>query len=76
MHHEPGPDHRASNDGYTQPGALFRPISDSQKRQLFGNIASAMQGVPEEILRCQLGHFAKAGPDYATGVAKALGIKP
>ncbi len=49
---------------------------DSQKRQLFGNIASAMQGVPEEILRCQLGHFAEAGPDYATGVAKALGIKP
>jgi hypothetical protein len=25
--------------------------SENQKRQLFGNIAAAMQGVPEEIMR-------------------------
>jgi catalase len=33
-----------------------------------------MQGVPEEIIRRQLGHFAKADPTYAAGVAKALGL--
>jgi len=51
-------------------------MSDSQKRQLFDNIAAAMRGVPEEIVRRQLGHFAKADLAYAAGVAKALGIKP
>ena len=69
-------DNRAGNDDYTQPGDLFRLMSDSQKRQLFDNIAAAMRGVPEEIVRRQLGHFAKADLAYAAGVAKALGIKP
>ena len=68
-------DHRTGNDDYTQPGDLFRLMSDSQKQQLFGNIAAAMQGVPEEIVRRQLGHFGKADPAYAAGVAKALGIE-
>jgi catalase len=76
MHREPSPVHRASNDDNTQPGDLFRLMSLSQKRQLFGNIAAAMQGVPEEIVRRRLGHFAKAGPAYAAGTAKVLGIKP
>jgi catalase len=67
-------DHREGNDDYTQAGDLFRLMSDGQKQQLFGNIAAAMQGVPEEIVRRQLGHFAKADPGYAAGVARALGV--
>jgi len=31
-----------------------------------------MQGVPREIVERQLGHFAKADPKYAEGVAHAL----
>jgi len=69
-------DHRAGNDDYTQAGNLFRLMSADQKQQLFGNIAAAMNGVPEEIIRRQLAHFSKADPAYGEGVAKALGIKP
>jgi catalase len=67
--------HRDGNDDYTQPGNLFRLMSPAQKQQLFSNTAGAMNGVPEEIVRRQLGHFHKADPAYAAGVAKALDIE-
>ena len=69
-------DHREGNDDYTQPGNLFRLMSAEQQQRLFSNIAAAMQGVPEEIVRRQLAHFAKADPAYGAGVAKALGLAP
>ncbi len=67
-------DHRAGNDDYTQPGNLFRLMSDNQKEQLFSNYAAAMQGVPERIVARQLVHFYKADPEYGRGVAKKMGI--
>jgi catalase len=67
-------DHRQGNDDYTQPGNLFRLMSDSQKQQLFNNTAASMAGVPEEIVQRQLVQCHKADPAYAAGVAKALGI--
>ena len=67
-------DHRDGNDDYSQPGALFRLMSASQKKQLFSNLAAAMAGVPERILARQLVHFYKADPDYGRGVAKKLGL--
>ncbi|MGH7031084.1 MAG: catalase [Stellaceae bacterium] len=67
-------DHRAGNDDYGQPGALFRLMSADQQRQLFDNIAAAMQGVPEAIQRRQIAHFAKADPAYGQGVAERLGL--
>ena len=39
------------------------------------NIAAAMQGVPEEIVRKQIEHFAKADPAYGEGVKRALDLK-
>jgi catalase len=66
--------HRDGNDDYTQPGNLFRLMSDDQKEQLFSNIAEAMAGVPEEIKLRQIGHFTKADPAYGEGVAKKLGL--
>lgn len=67
--------HREGNDDYTQPGNLFRLMTPDQQQRLFGNIAAAMAGVPEEIVQRQLGHFHQADPAYAAGVAKALGGK-
>jgi catalase len=67
--------HRDGNDDYRQPGDLFRLMSADQKQQLFHNIKAAMDGVPVEIMERQLVHFYRADPEYATGVAKALGIK-
>jgi catalase len=65
-------DHRAGNDDYTQPGKLFRLMSDDQKQQLFDNIAAAMEGVPDFIIERQIGHFTKADPAYGEGVRMAL----
>lgn len=65
-------DHRAGNDDYTQPRALFELFDDSQKQRLFSNIAAAMQGVPEFIVERQLGHFDRVHPDYGNGVRDAL----
>jgi catalase len=50
-------------------------MSPAQKEQLFTNIAGTMDGVPEEIVRRQLGHFHKADPAYAVGVATALDLE-
>jgi len=67
-------DHRQGNDDYAQPRALFELFDDGQRRRLFANIADAMAGVPEAIVERQLGHFHKLHPDYARGVAEALGL--
>jgi len=67
-------DHREGNDDYVQARALFRLFGDDQKERLFANIAAAMQGVPEEIVRRQLAHFVKVDPAYGEGVARAAGV--
>ncbi|MDI6402400.1 catalase [Balneolaceae bacterium ANBcel3] len=67
--------HRDGNDDYTQAGNLFRLFDSKQKERLFNNIAGAMDGVPEEIIQRQLIHFHKADPEYAQGVADAVGVK-
>jgi catalase len=66
--------HRAGNDDYTQPGNLFRLLTQEQRNRLFDNIAEAMQGVPLPIVKRQIGHFYKADPEYGLGVAKRMGI--
>jgi catalase len=66
--------HRDGNDDYRQPGDLFRLMSPDQKEQLFSNIAAAMEGVPEFIVRRQIAHFTKADPAYGAGVAAKLGL--
>lgn len=66
--------HRDGNDDYVQPRALFEMFDAGQRERLFSNIAAAMGGVPDEIVQRQLAHFEKIHPDYAQGVADALGV--
>ncbi|MBH0239243.1 catalase [Methylobrevis albus] len=66
--------HRDGNDDYRQPGDLFRMFDEAQRERLFSNIAGAMQGVPEEIIRRQLVHFYRADPAYGEGVARHVGV--
>ncbi len=66
---------REGADDFIQPGNLFRLMNDSQKEQLFCNLAEGMQGVPERIVARQLVHFYKADPDYGRGVATMLGLE-
>ncbi len=62
------------DDYYTQPGNLFRAMSQSQKQVLFDNTGRAMGDAPEEIKIRHIGNCYKADPAYGEGVAKALGI--
>jgi catalase len=57
---------------YKQPGDLFRLFNDKQKERLFGNIATTMDEVSEEIIQRQLKHFYAADPEYGAGVERAL----
>lgn len=68
-------DHRDGNDDYGQPRALFELFDEGQRARLFSNIADAMAGVPDEIIQRQLVHFHRVHPDYASGVAKAVGVE-
>ena len=67
--------HRDGNDDYTQPGNLFRLMNAEQQGRLMDNLAEAMQGVPEEIVKRQVVHFYRCDPAYGEGVAKRLGVK-
>ncbi len=67
-------DHRAGNDDYTQPGNLFRLMPADAQERLMDNIAAAMDGVPEEIVRRQIVHFHRADPAYGAGVARRMGV--
>ena len=55
------------------PGATFNLFDNGQKTRFFSNIAESMQGVPDNIIERQLGHFEKVNPDYAAGVRETLG---
>lgn len=67
--------HREDDDDYySQPRALFRLMSDAQKKVLFENTARNMGDAPKEIKLRHLGNCYKADPEYGKGVAKALGI--
>lgn len=67
-------DHREDDDYYSQPGKLFNIMNSDQKKQLFNNVKSTMEGVPERIKVRQLVHFYKADKKYGEGVAKAIGL--
>ncbi|MGH7212424.1 MAG: catalase, partial [Acetobacteraceae bacterium] len=67
--------HREGNDDYGQVGALFRLMGKDAQARLMDNIARHMgDKVPEEIMRRQIAHFAKADPAYGAGVAQRLGL--
>ncbi len=68
-------DHRDGNDDYTQPGNLFRLMTQDQQGRLFSNYADALQGVPDNIVERTIGHLTKADPAYGAGVRAALDNK-
>ncbi|MCL2178822.1 MAG: catalase [Proteobacteria bacterium] len=66
--------HPQDDDFFTQPRALFRLMSESQKQTLFENTAHAMGDAPREVKRRHISHCLKADSAYGAGVAKALRI--
>lgn len=63
---------QSEEDYYSQAGALFRIMNDSQKAQLFNNIAGGLSTANASIQQRMLAQFAKADPAYAEGVKRAL----
>ena len=66
--------HRDGNDDFGQVKALFDLFDDAHRNRLYANIAAAMQGAPEEIIKRQIALFAKVDPAYGAGAAKATGV--
>lgn len=63
------------NDHYTQPGDLYRLMTEEERARLVRNIVDSMQPVAlEEIKLRQIGHFYKADPEFGTRVAEGLGL--
>ena len=57
-----------------QAGALYRLMDANEQADLVENIANAMEGVPEEIVRLQLSYFVTADKSYGERIANHLGI--
>lgn len=57
-----------------QAGALYRIMEANEQSDLVENIANAMAGVPEEIVRLQLSYFIAADKSYGERIATHLGI--
>lgn len=63
------------HDHYTQPGDLYRLLSEEERTRLVQTIVGAMKPVEsDEIKLRQIGHFYKADPEYGIRVAEGLGL--
>lgn len=67
-------DHRTDSDYYSQPGDLFRLLSAEEQDRLTSNAAGSMAGVPVEIQKRAIAHFAKADERCGTEIARKLGL--
>ncbi len=67
-------DHRVDDDYYSQPGNLFRLMTNDKKELLFKNTAAQVGGAQKFIQIRHIRNCYKADPGYGEGVAKALGL--
>ncbi|WP_256081853.1 catalase [Massilia sp. YIM B04103] len=65
-------DHRADDDYFSQPRALFQLMTQAQRQTLFDNTARALSGVPEHIQQRHIDNCARADEAYGAGVRAAL----
>ncbi len=62
------------DDYFSQPRALFNLMSDEQKQILFNNTADDIRPALDFIQYRHIRNCHRCHPDYAEGVAKALGV--
>lgn len=67
-------DHRVDNDYFSQPGNLFRLMTDDKKELLFKNTAAEVGQAQKFIQVRHIRNCYQADPAYGEGVAKALGL--
>jgi catalase len=63
------------NDHYTQPGNLYRLLSEAEKLRLVHNLVEHMRQARRELQVRQIAHFLRADADYGKRVADGLGIR-
>ena len=67
--------HRADADYFSQPGNVFRRMSQEQKLDLYGNTARELGGVPDDAIKWRhVRHCTMADVEWGAGVAEALGL--
>ena len=49
-------------------------MTPDQQERLIHNLACSMKGVPERIIKLQVGHFSKADAEWGRRVAEAVGL--
>ncbi|MYM83503.1 catalase [Duganella sp. FT50W] len=64
--------HRVDTDYFSQPGNLFRLLTDEKKQLLFENTARAIHGVSKPVQQRHIDHCTQADPAYGAGVAAAI----
>jgi len=63
------------DDHYTQPGDLYRLLSEDERTRLVANIVGAISPVENvEIKLLQIGHWYKADPEFGSRIAEGLGL--
>ncbi len=63
------------DDHYTQPGDLYRLMSEAERTRLVANIVGAITPVENvEIKLRQIGHWFRADPEFGTRIAEGLGL--
>ena len=67
-------DHREDADYYSQPGDLFRLMTEEEKQALFDNTAASLGGASLPIQEKHVANCSRADVAYGRGIAKALGI--
>jgi len=65
-------DHRADDDYYSQPGALFRLMHGEERQRLFDNTARSLGDATEAVKQRHVENCRRADPAYGAGVAEAL----
>jgi len=65
-------DHAVDDDYYSQPGMLFRLMSDAQRQALFKNTARSISGASREVKQRHIAHCSLADASYGLGVAAAI----
>lgn len=64
------------NDHFSQPGNLFRIMTDQEKANTISNIVGAMSGIDgpkrDKIIGLQLCHWFRADMELGMGIAKGL----
>ncbi|MDR0814501.1 MAG: catalase, partial [Bacteroidales bacterium] len=61
-------------DYYTQPGDLYRLVSEEVKNQIASNVAESMEGVPQDIVIRGIARFYQADKRCGTDIAAKMGV--